>query len=189
MTINYVPFESKSGFVSPGFSVDNSGNIEAGAIVGTTIDAQVTSLQTNLSVQTIDVQQIILNGLPFGGGSSNTAQIDGDLIVSEGSTPYLAIINGQVSISSRTLGSINNASIGLTTPAAGSFTTLTANSDVTLDPTSVGQIDNVAIGATTAQTGRFTSITLIDEATTASQVPTKRYVDGRISALAIALGA
>lgn len=76
-----------------------------------------------------------------------------------------------------TTGSINNTTIGLTTPRSGQFTTLTATTSVSLNPTNgnvtispigtvtinpaiTGSIDNVAIGANVPANGTFTSLTI-----------------------------
>lgn len=85
---------------------------------------------------------------------------------------------GVLTLSSGTLGSINNLTIGLTTPAAGKFTTLQATSTVTLSPASAnvaisptgtgtvtinsgtaGAIDNVTLGFTTPLSVKSTTLT------------------------------
>lgn len=77
-----------------------------------------------------------------------------------------------VTISSSVAGTINNMSIGETTPAAGQFTTLTANSSgsvtltptgagtVTIKPNTAGAINNMSIGqdAGGARAGSFTTL-------------------------------
>ena len=56
-------------------------------------------------------------------------------------------------------GNLNDASIGITTPAAGSFTTLNANSaTIGTTTTNGGTINNTSIGATTPSTGAFTTL-------------------------------
>lgn len=54
---------------------------------------------------------------------------------------------------------INNSIIGGTTPAAGTFTALTANTNVTLAPSTTGTINNVTIGNSTPVAGTFTNLT------------------------------
>ena len=54
---------------------------------------------------------------------------------------------------------INNSVIGGSTPAAGTFTNLTANTNVTLAPSTTGTINNVTIGNTTPVAGTFTDLT------------------------------
>jgi hypothetical protein len=58
-----------------------------------------------------------------------------------------------------TASTIDASVIGGTTPAAGTFTALTANTDVTLAPSTTGTINNVTIGATTPRAGTFTNLT------------------------------
>ena len=87
--------------------------------------------------------------------------------------------SGTVTIAPATAGNINNVAIGGTTRAAGTFTTLSANSTVglspanaavtisptgtgatvTINPAVAGTIDNVAIGGSTRGAGSFTSLT------------------------------
>lgn len=63
-------------------------------------------------------------------------------------------------------GNLNNASIGVTTPAAGSFTTLSANSTtITTATINGGTINNTSIGATTPSTGAFTTLSASGAAT------------------------
>lgn len=93
---------------------------------------------------------------------------------------------GKVVIGPNTAGTINNMSIGVTTPLAGKFTTVDATGAVTLspasaavaisptgtgtvaispagaltiNPTAASTIDNASIGVTTPAAGKFTTIT------------------------------
>lgn len=103
MTIKYVPFESKSGFKSPGFLVQPDGTV-----VGKSL-----TLTENL-----DVQNITLSGVELLSGADSTISlgdgirhsyleklgtlqylnIDGDFTVSQASTPYISVINGEIRI-------------------------------------------------------------------------------------------
>lgn len=194
MPVNYLPFESKTGFKSPGFNVDSSG----------TLDVQV------INVPTINAETVILNGFPLGGESSTDLNITGNFSVSEGSTPYLEIINGEITISNRldSVGSINNMNIGALVPGTAKFTTLYVINDIDfietnqvitiapagagtliVNPTTTGSIDNINIGENIPGTGNFSSLTLTQEAEEITQVPTKGYVDAKITAFSIAFGA
>lgn len=180
MAVSYSPFESKSGFSSPGFLVNSTGVLTTQTITTNSINAT-----------TIDTANITINGNSISQPSTlPNLEITGDFIISEGSTHYISVVNGQIILTNRSdsTGSINNIDIGNLTPRSGYFTNLSATTSLTLNVSSTGTINNVNIGATTAGTGRFTAITLTQEAVTDSQVPTKRYVDTRIPALAIALG-
>lgn len=112
MAVTYNPFISKYGFKSGDFEVNSLGNLTANDVV----------------VNSIDAGSITINGTPIFANDDSTAafQIDKDFIVSEGSTPYLSVINGQVTITNRSdsVGSINNVNIGTVTPGTGTFTNI-----------------------------------------------------------------
>lgn len=120
MAVVYNPLISKSGFRSEGFEVNATGDVSA-----QNISAQ------NIFSASIDTSLIKLNGIPIFGSedSSGSAafQIEQDFIVSEGSTPFLSIINGRVVIDSRfdSVGRIDNVEIGSVTSAAATFTNIT----------------------------------------------------------------
>lgn len=118
MPVTFNPFISKSGFKSGDFEVDSLGDLTAKDIVANTILAT-----------SIDAASITINGVPVIGNNDstiNTFQIETDFIVSEGSTPYLSIINGQVTITNRSdsVGKIDNIDIGTNTPGIGNFTSI-----------------------------------------------------------------
>ena len=99
--------------------------------------------------------------------------------------------SGTVTINPETTGTINNTTIGLTTPRAMSVTLLGVNGTalmttmnqivtlspigtgtVTINPANLGSIDNVTIGATTAASGRFTTLTVLNQSTQGNQLIT-----------------
>lgn len=126
MAVTYNPFVSKYGFKSDGFEVDSSGNITAG-----NLETQNITVNNDIVADSIDVSTIKLDGsVLFGSGEGSQAfQIEKDFIISEGSTPYLSVINGQVSINNRfdSVGTIDNVDIGTVSPAIGIFTDLTSS--------------------------------------------------------------
>lgn len=67
-------------------------------------------------------------------------------------------------------GAAVNGTVGATTPAAGTFTDLTANTSFTAATADIngGTIDNTAIGSSTASTGAFTSVTATLDSTFSS---------------------
>lgn len=110
---------------------------------------------------------------------------------------------GTITIAPATTGSMNNVTIGNVTPAAATFTTLTAtgninmsgnNATVTIspvgtgtlivNPTVTGNINNVSIGSTTAAAGRFTTLTM----TSQPAGPNSAVTFGYAAALAAAYG-
>lgn len=86
---------------------------------------------------------------------------------------------GQLIIDSGVTGSLNNINIGTTTPASGNFTELTSTS---------GTLNNTVIGDITPTTGNFTRVSLQQSPVNATDVANKGYVDGAVTALAIAFG-
>lgn len=212
MAIAFNPLESKSGFKSPGFEVNNTGAIDA---------------------ISIDVATLILNGVPYGqtpgGGGGGlgglNVDVEGDFRVLEGSTPYLAVLNGKVSILSRNddVGTIDNVDIGTITPGTGTFTEITAvslgvpkfesNTNLILSagnmivlelegsirgrisasgsniPVIDTSINNTIIGGTTPAAATFTEVNLTNDPITPTEATTKGYVDRRIAAFSIAFGA
>lgn len=96
---------------------------------------------------------------------------------------------GTVAIIPATTGTINNVTIGTTSPKAATLTALTANSTglfagndqivtisptgtgtVTINPSNLGSINNIAIGVTTAASGKFTTITVLHPSTQGNQL-------------------
>jgi hypothetical protein len=144
-------------------------------------------------------------------GQLERLELKGDLeIVDLTDTLVLSIVDGTVIISSLSTGLLDNIDIGQTIPALGSFTTLNADTGtVDLLTSTTAVIDDLTVSQSTITESTVTTIT-ITTATIASaeiseltsdnieitQQPTelyhatrKDYVDNRISALSIALGA
>mgnify|MGYP003300033229 FL=1 len=85
---------------------------------------------------------------------------------------------GAITLTSAATGTINNMSIGQTTPKDGSFVNLNASSG----------LNNTVIGDVTPKTATFTSAVTQATPTTELQITNKKYVDSKATALAIALG-
>jgi hypothetical protein len=186
MVVKYSKFQSDTGF-----STNN--NIEISP------DGRIVALS-------IDANEIKLGGNTlFVASESGT----GALSLANGLTVLgdTSLTTGSINIFSNPVGAMDNVSIGAVVSAAGKFTDLTAlntvvfsavgqditispldSGSLTINPVETGNMDNVNVGTTVAAEGRFTAITLTQEATSGLQVPTKNYVDTRVSALAIALG-
>ena len=85
---------------------------------------------------------------------------------------------GAITLTSAAVGTINNMTIGQTTPKDGSFVNLNASSG----------LNNTVIGDVTPKDATFTSAVSQATPTTDLQVTNKKYVDSKATALAIALG-
>jgi len=168
--VNQKYLRSEAGFESPGFTVDSNGNVNtlsnfliSGATVlssSTLGSGIVSSSLTRLGT----LSNLIVGGnTQISGGSTVAISATGVVAISAGSN--LTFSGTTVSISSNGVGNINNMTIGVTTPAAGNFTSIIATSIT-------------ANGTITVPTP-----------TLSTQATNKQYVDSKASALAIALGA
>jgi hypothetical protein len=131
MTVTYTPFQSQSGFSSPGFVVGLNG-----AITATAIDIN--------SLKFAGVELINATSLGNTIVTSNLTTV-GTLtrLTVNSTTPVTITSTGAIVLSPGTLGTINNMSIGATTPSTGAFTTLTAPNITT---TTLTASNNIFIG-------------------------------------------
>jgi hypothetical protein len=157
------------------------------AFTSLTANGAVTFTQNTASTTTTSGTLVVSGGIGVTGAINTGLSSSFNGLTSTNTTtlsPANAAVNisptgtGTVTISPASAGTINNVSIGVTTAAAGRFTTLTttstatlspANANVLLQPTgsgtvtiapaTAGTINNMSIGATTATTGRFTTVT------------------------------
>lgn len=192
MSINYVPFESKSGFRSPGFSVDELGNVTVRALeVGG--EGQESILRADQiyvkNIQLIEAgfdesslvalgSQIVSSSLTRL-GTLEYLNIDGDLRIAQGSSPYFSVVNGHVEIESfAAVGRMDNIEIGLQNPAAGNFTSL-----------NVGPGDSTGELTVQGDANISGDVLLSNFPSSNSHATRKDYVDSRIAAFSIAFGA
>jgi hypothetical protein len=196
MAIAYQPLESKSGFKSPGFIVDEAGNVTVNGEFRTTQEFKVNGVQVIDDTDSVvslgeSIRASYLTRL----GTLEFLNIDGDFTIAQGSSPYFSVINGHIEMESfQDVGRIDNVELGLKTPAPASFTTvnigpgdstgeLTVQGNMLVTGTSVvGPLVNVG---GIAVSGVLSST---EQPTAVSHLTRKDYVDNRISALAIALG-
>lgn len=181
MSVNYIPFESKSGFRSPGFYVNEHGDLTVTGNISTTGSFEINGIPIiDNSDSRIGLDPVIVRATGLSEiGTLQYLNIDGDLTVSQGSTPYITIVNGNVSLfSSNGVGSIDNVAIGLSKPAAGNFTSL-----------NVGPGDSLGELTVQGELAVDGNIQITTNPTLASHATRKDYVDARISAFAIAFGA
>jgi hypothetical protein len=151
-----------------------SGNIRSGGTIFGNLTSSNVALDTTGSI----------NGITIGATSRSTGAFttlgaNGAVTIqtTTNNQSYTTTGAGTITLSSGTVGDIDNMRIGNTTRATGAFTTLTANSTVTLSPTgagvtispsgagnvvmapaTAGTIDNMAIGNTTRGAGSFTTL-------------------------------
>ena len=166
MTTRYVPFESKSGFKSPGFSVNENGDLTVSGNIDTTGSFKINGVPIiDPSDSIVGLDPVIQRALGLKEiGTLDYLNVAGDLVVSNASTAYIRIQGGT--------GLIDNVSIGSQFPADGNFTSL-----------------NVGPGDSTGELTVQGNIYITTPPTLSSHATRKDYVDARVSAFAIAFGA
>jgi hypothetical protein len=207
MTVTFSPLKSDAGFFSPGFSVSPEGDIFFSGTLSTTQQLVINGISLfEADDSTVSLSTDIKNSSLTNLGQLERLELKGDLeIVDLTDTLVLSIIDGTVILSSLSTGLLDNIDIGQTIPALGSFTTLNADTGtVDLLTSTTAVIDDLTVSQSTVTTITITSATItsaeISELTSdnieITQQPTelyhatrKDYVDNRISALSIALGA
>lgn len=99
MTVRYIPFESRTGFKSPGFEVSPTG-----ALAATSIDIPTLSINgieiLNISDSSVSLGDNIVNSSLERLGTLQYLNVEGDVVISNGSTAIISIVNGEVRISS-----------------------------------------------------------------------------------------
>ena len=172
MTTRYIPFESKSGFKSPGFSVNENGDLTVSGNIDTTGSFKINGVPIiDPSDSIVGLDPVIQRALGLKEiGTLDYLNVAGDLVVSNASTAYIRIQGGT--------GLIDNVSIGSQFPADRNFTSL-----------NVGPGDST--GELTVQGSIYVhgSIYITTPPTVPSHATRKDYVDARVSAFAIAFGA
>ena len=202
MTIKYIPFESRTGFKSPGFEVTPTGDVIAKSL-DVVEDVNINSLTVNgvqflqIDDSTISLGDSILNSSLTRVGTLEYLNIEGDLVITQDSSWTVSVVNGKVTvISGPETGVVENVDIGQTTPGLGSFTDLTASTLAVDGNTTIGGTldvnDNVSVDGDTTITGTVSvtgNITITNQPTEIYHATRKDYVDKRISAFSIAFGA
>jgi hypothetical protein len=141
MTVTYKQFSSDLGFKSPGFNVDQNGNFTI-ANLNTTNSISINSnvvIDTNslgAGIVSSNLTSVgTLTGLTVNSATPIGLTTTGALNLNAGagvlSANTLTVTStGAIAISAGTTGTIDNITIGETSPAAGTFTTLTATTEL-----------------------------------------------------------
>ena len=136
MTVEYSPLKSNYGFLSPGFNVDNLGNVTVdGTLFVTEIQIAGAGAPFNIvenDDSTLSLSQDITNSHLRNLGVLERLEVDGDVYIGIASTNFIRIDNGIVAINSLAIGSIDNIEIGGNTPADAAFLDAAATNQPTL---------------------------------------------------------
>ena len=197
MTVNISPLRSQAGFQSPGFLVSPTGDI---TIDGNFISSQlvvngITILETEDSTVSLgtDIKNSSLTNL----GVLNILEVGGDVsIVDISDNTNISIVDGQITISSVAKGSLDNIAIGQTSAAEAAFTDIDADNLTLTTAATIPTLTTTTASITTLTATDITStdisaddIEITNQPTELNHATRKDYVDNRISALSIALGA
>lgn len=167
MTVEYSPLKSNYGFASPGFAVDELGNVSLANNIIVDNDATVigTLFVDRIKIAGFDIienddstlalSKDIKNSQLTNLGILQRLEVDGDVYIGIASTNFITVEDGFVIINSSEIGSMDNIAIGQNTPADATFLDAVANNAPTL----------------------------------ASHLTRKDYVDARVTAFSIAFGA
>jgi hypothetical protein len=171
MTVEYSPLKSNYGFASPGFAVDELGNVNLtntivvdgnASVYGTLFvnKLQIAGAGASFDIienddSTLTLSKDIKNSHLRNLGVLERLEVDGDVFIGISSTNFISIDNGSVVINSSETGNMDNIAIGENTPADATFLDAVANNTPTL----------------------------------ASHLTRKDYVDARVTAFSIAFGA
>ena len=145
MTVEYSPLKSNYGFSSPGFNVNELGNVNLANNIVVSGDATIngTLLASNINFNngitlfedddsTISLSTSITNSHLKNLGVLEKLEVDGDVYLGIASTNFIRIDNGTVVIDSLQTGSMDNIEIGVNTPADAAFLDAAATNQPTL---------------------------------------------------------
>ena len=129
---------------------------------GNTISLGGTATITAATPETL-TRGTYLTGNNFNGSAATTWAVDADTANTAGK---VVVRDGSGNFSAGTITATGfsgplNGSVGAVTPAAGTFTTLNANTSLTAATATIsgGSVNNTTIGAVTPNTGAFTTLT------------------------------
>lgn len=214
-TVSYSPLRSEYGFESPGFLVSPTGKITISSG-----EPQVFEDRVNMNDELYVADQIYIDNIALldlsdplvnklGSGITESfltrlatlqeLYVSGNVdIESAAGNKNITIVDGTITVVSTALGTINNMSIGLTTPAAASFRNVEVGQVGNNAVLTVNGTASITVSASipTLNTTEITATDIEADDVVINNTPVeafhstrKDYVDNRITALSIALGA
>ena len=199
MAVSYTRLKSKSGFESPGFVVNTSGNIAATSL---TLDNSISVPQISTDTITISNQPLFTNnGTTLSPtvvssslqvvGTLNSLTVDGNVRLRSAGENKISIIDGKVEIKSTNRGEIENVNIGTESPGTLKATSVTVASDQGSPGSLTAVGTNINFNASViAGTVSFSSAPSAGTApTNGNDLVRKDYVDNNSIAYAVVFGA
>lgn len=193
MTTIFSPFKSQSGFASPGFSVDATGQVVATGmnVSGTAIFENLTFLVNGQPFNFLESEDSVIslsndirNSSLTGLGLLTHLEVENDVDLAN----VIVIRDDVLTINPLEGGSIDNVDIGRFNPKDGFFLSMEVGMDDSSGLLSVkGNL--IVTGSTELDSVVSDDVNVNNQPTQASHATRKDYVDARISAFAVAFGA
>lgn len=183
MTVGQKAFKSDFGYQSPGFSVDDQGNLIANDFILSGSGSLFSSGGTALN-------SIVINSSLRTLGTLTQLQVNGDVYLKNNNVNRLSVVSGRVVINSQTVGTVDNVNIGTLAPGTVAATQVNLVSNG-VSPAGFN-MDNADISASGAEVNgvmTFVDGLLLPIPTSAAQAVRKDYVDNSVIAFAVAFGA
>lgn len=132
MTVSFKPLRTENGFQSPGFTVDASGNVEIDGTLTVNSPIEVTDEINAIQLLVENVPLTENNGTGLSTsiltshlttlGTLDNLNVSGNVELTDNTSfLVLSIVNGEIAVTSKTVGSIDNVDIGLVTPGLANF--------------------------------------------------------------------
>ena len=191
MTVTTKQFRTEFGFRSPGFSVDQDGDLTALTVTTSNINSTTVSIAGASVFESNRITENIRNSSLETLGILQNLTVNGDVVLKKNNINRLSIINGKVIINSLTTGNIDNVDIGQTTPGKVDTYQLNLVENNGASGEFVANGANISFDAATI-TGTVTYVenVSINAAPTSGQHATRKdYVDNSVIAFAVAFGA
>lgn len=191
MTVQQKQFRSEFGFRSPGFFVNDSGNLTAGSLTTANLNSTTISIAGAPIIESNRITENITNSSLETLGILQSLTVNGDVLLRKNNITRLSVINGRVIVNSLTTGSMDNIDIGQATPGKVNTYQLNVIDRNGVNGEFVADGANISFDAATI-TGTVTyveNISVNAAPTSGLHLARKDYVDNSVIAFAVAFGA
>jgi hypothetical protein len=191
MTVTTKQFRTEFGFRSPGFLVDQEGDLTALTVTTSNINSTTISIAGSSVIESGRITENIRDSSLETLGILQNLTVNGDVLLKKNNINRLSIINGKVVINSLTTGNIDNVDIGQTTPGKVDSYQINLVENNGASGEFVADGANISFDAATI-TGTVTyveNISISAVPTSGEHATRKDYVDNSVIAFAVAFGA
>jgi hypothetical protein len=191
MTVTTKQFRTEFGFRSPGFLVDQEGDLTALTVTTSNINSTTISIAGVSVIESGRITENIRDSSLETLGILQNLTVNGDVLLKKNNINRLSIINGKVVINSLATGNIDNVDIGQTIPGKVDTYQLNLVENNGASGEFVADGANISFDAATI-TGTVTyieNISISAAPTSGEHATRKDYVDNSVIAFAVAFGA